>query len=96
MAAGTRHGQIFGWIGTFILGIGYYSIPKLRGGMRPYAIWSAWLTGILWMSGVLLRWLANVYGWHWRAVLPTSASLELLAFLMSNVRFRSADNPGLR
>src|SRR5215470_11612737 len=24
------HAQIFGWIGTFILGIGYYSIPKLR------------------------------------------------------------------
>src|SRR5208282_5120500 len=24
------HAQIFGWIGTFILGIGFYSIPKLR------------------------------------------------------------------
>ena len=24
------HAQIFGWIGTFILGIGYYSVPKLR------------------------------------------------------------------
>jgi hypothetical protein len=22
------HAQIFGWIGTFILGIGFYSIPK--------------------------------------------------------------------
>jgi len=76
------HAQIFGWIGTFILGIGYYSIPKLRGGMKPYPVWSAWLTGILWMGGVLLRWLANVYGWHWWAMLPISAALELLAFLM--------------
>lgn len=24
------HAQIFGWIGSFILGIGFYSIPKLR------------------------------------------------------------------
>lgn len=24
------HAQVFGWIGSFILGIGYYSIPKLR------------------------------------------------------------------
>ncbi|HVO64348.1 MAG TPA: NnrS family protein [Terriglobales bacterium] len=76
------HAQIFGWIGTFILGIGYYSIPKLRRGMKPYAVWSAWLTGIVWMSGVLLRWLANVYGWQWREMLPISAALELLAFLM--------------
>ena len=26
------HAQIFGWIGTFILGIGFYSIPKMTGG----------------------------------------------------------------
>jgi len=76
------HAQILGWIGTFILGIGYYSIPKLRGGMKPYGIWTAWLTGVLWMSGVLLRWCANVYLWHWRALLPVSAVLELAAFLM--------------
>src|SRR5579859_5595696 len=25
------HAQIFGWVGTFILGIGFYSIPKLTG-----------------------------------------------------------------
>ncbi len=24
------HAQVFGWIGSFILGIGFYSIPKLR------------------------------------------------------------------
>ena len=75
------HAQVMGWIGTFIIGIGYYSIPKLRGGMRPYAIWSAWLAGPMWMSGVLLRWLANVYLWHWRVLLPLSAAMELAAFL---------------
>src|SRR5688572_27459170 len=24
------HAQIFGWIGTFIIGIGYYSLPRWR------------------------------------------------------------------
>jgi len=33
------HAQIFGWIGSFILGIGFYSIPKLRrlGSFGSYA-----------------------------------------------------------
>jgi len=38
------HAQLFGWVGTFILGIGFYSIPKLRK-LKPFALWSAWLTG---------------------------------------------------
>jgi len=76
------HAQVLGWIGTFILGIGFYSIPKLRGGMKPFALWSAWLTGAMWMSGVLLRWLANVYLWQWRLLLPVSAGLELVAFVI--------------
>src|SRR5215510_9909437 len=25
------HAQVFGWVGSFILGIGFYSISKLRG-----------------------------------------------------------------
>jgi hypothetical protein len=76
------HAQVIGWIGTFILGIGYYSIPKLRGGLKPYSIWLAWLAGSLWMSGALLRWLANVYLWRWRVLLPASAAMELVGFLV--------------
>ena len=76
------HAQVLGWIGSFILGIGFYSIPKLRGGLKPFALWSAWLTGAIWMVGVLLRWLANVYLWQWRLLLPASAGLELAAFLI--------------
>ncbi len=75
------HAQILGWIGSFILGIGFYSIPKLRGGLKPFAVWAAWATGMMWMTGVWLRWLANVYLWQWRVLLPLSAALELLAFL---------------
>lgn len=76
------HAQVLGWIGSFILGIGYYSIPKLRGGLKPFGLWSAWIAGTMWMSGVLLRWTANVYLWHWRMLLPVSAALELAAFLL--------------
>jgi uncharacterized protein involved in response to NO len=31
------HAQVFGWIGSFILGIGFYSIPKLRR-LEPFAL----------------------------------------------------------
>jgi uncharacterized protein involved in response to NO len=40
------HAQVFGWIGSFILGIGFYSIPKLRGATKPAfgAAWACWVT----------------------------------------------------
>lgn len=75
------HAQIFGWIGSFILGIGFYSIPKLRrlnsfGLSRVYVAWG------LWTSGVLAHWFCTVYNWHWRMLLPVSAAAELIAFLI--------------
>lgn len=73
------HAQVFGWVGTFILGIGFHSIPKLRGGASLY-FRAAWVCWALWTSGVALRWTANVYLWEWRALLPVSAALELAAF----------------
>jgi len=75
------HAQIFGWIGTFILGIGFYSIPKLRR-IHPLDLSVVWVTWGLWTSGVALRWMTNVYQWHWRMLLPLSAALELAAFVI--------------
>ena len=75
------HAQIFGWIGTFILGIGFYSIPKLRR-MNPFALWAAGTCWALWTAGISLRWLAGIYLWQWRVLLPVSAVLELAAFLI--------------
>jgi hypothetical protein len=74
------HAQIFGWIGTFILGIGFYSIPKMR--RANFGLWVEGATWSLWTAGVALRWLADVYLWHWRILLPLSAALELGAFLI--------------
>jgi uncharacterized protein involved in response to NO len=75
------HAQIFGWIGTFILGIGFYSIPKLRR-MKSFALSAVWSSWALWTSGVTVRWLTSVYQWHWRVLLPLSATLEVAAFLV--------------
>jgi hypothetical protein len=73
------HAQIFGWIGTFILGIGFYSIPKLRR-LNSFALSAVWSSWALWTLGLTLRWLASVYQWQWRTLLPLSAALELAAF----------------
>jgi uncharacterized protein involved in response to NO len=75
------HAQLFGWVGTFILGIGFYSIPKLRK-LKPFALWEAWTCWSLWTIGVLIRWLSNIYPWHWHILLPLSAAMELVAFLL--------------
>ena len=29
-----------------------------------------------------MRWFANIYGWHWRTLLPVSAGFELLAVML--------------
>jgi len=75
------HAQLFGWVGTFILGIGFYSIPKLRK-LKPFALWEAWMCWGLWTIGVVIRWLSNIYPWHWRMLVPLSAAMELVAFLL--------------
>ena len=75
------HAQIFGWIGTFILGIGFYSIPKLRR-LEPFALSAGWVAWALWTAGVTLRWWTGVSNWQWQVALPVSAALELAAFLI--------------
>src|SRR6185437_11416930 len=74
------HAQLFGWIGTFILGIGFYSIPNLRK-VASSNFREAWAILVMWASGVGIRWFANVYQWHWQQLLPISGVLELCAFL---------------
>jgi len=75
------HAQIFGWIGTFIIGIGYYSIAKLRT-VKIFGISGGWVCWALWTAGVTLRWATNIYQWHWQLMLPLSAILEFSGFLI--------------
>lgn len=89
------HAQVFGWVGSFILGIGFYSIPKLREGNKT-SFRGAWVCWTVWTIGVAVRWIANVYLWHWRTLLPLSAGLELAAFLIffRAVSGHRANTPG--
>ena len=73
------HAQIFGWLGTFIIGIGFYSLSKM-GGLAPFAVSRGWTSWALWTAGVGFRWMANVTEREWRFLLPLSAALQLAAF----------------
>jgi hypothetical protein len=74
---GHGHAQMFGWIGSFILGIGFYSQPPRKSVLRiPLTCF------VLWTSGVAMRWAANIYSWHWRTLFVVSATAELLAILL--------------
>lgn len=89
---GHGHAQMFGWIGSFILGIGFYSQPaRGRSALRlQFACF------VLWTLGVAMRWSANIYGWHWRLLVPVSAAFELIAvliFITAASRHKLPDTP---
>ncbi len=85
------HAQIFGWIGTFILGIGFYSIPKLRR-LHSFGLSAVYVAWVLWTTGVAIHWMCTVYGWYWRTLLAASAAFELIAFAIF-FRTVSGHNP---
>lgn len=75
---GHGHAQMFGWIGNFILGIGFYSQPARGRSVIRFPL----VCFLFWESGVALRWSANIYGWHWRSLFPISAGFEVIAVLL--------------
>jgi uncharacterized protein involved in response to NO len=72
---GHGHAQVFGWIGSFILGIGFYSQTSHGRSVVKIPL----TCFVLWTSGVAMRWTASIYGWHWRLLFPISAGFELIA-----------------
>ena len=86
------HAQIFGWLGTFILGIGFYSLSKM-GNLPPFAVSRGWICYALWTAGVMLRWMTGIAERDWRIALPVSALLELAGFLLFFMTV-SAHRPG--
>jgi uncharacterized protein involved in response to NO len=78
------HGQaqLLGWVGTFILGISLYVLPKLMGRfVRNITL--VWITWAIWTAGVGWRWWVGVSGNSWRLGLIASSILELTAFLLA-------------
>ncbi len=78
------HGQaqLFGWVGTFILGISLYVLPKIQGrGLKRFGeLWAIWA---LWTSGVALRWWAGFGPWRWQAMFISGAILELAGYALA-------------
>ncbi|HSP15354.1 MAG TPA: hypothetical protein VLV78_11440 [Thermoanaerobaculia bacterium] len=75
------HAQVFGWLGTFILGIGYYAIPRLR--LSAFSPVAAWTTYGLWTTGVAIRWAVG--SWPpalWRVPFALAGALELIAVVI--------------
>lgn len=77
------HGQaqLYGWIGSFILGIGFYSLTKMQSTLS-FPARSGWTSWTLWTLGITLRWIAGVTSWHWKILMPSSGLLEFAAFVL--------------
>ena len=70
------HAQLFGWVGTFIIGISLYTFPKFRGSaLRSIPI--GWFMLAAWVLAIGLRWYAGVAGWNGAVLLPATAWTEL-------------------
>ncbi len=78
------HGQaqLFGWVGTFILGISLYVLPKFQGRM-PRRFGAAWAVWGMWTLGVGLRWWAGLGTHLWRGSLVISGTLEIAALILA-------------
>lgn len=75
------HAQLFGWVGSFMIGICLYAVPKFRGGaIRSLAL--GWLMFGLWTAATAAHWAAVLWLWHWRYVLPLTAAAQLLVALL--------------
>jgi len=75
------HGQaqLFGWVGSFILGISIYVLPKIQGrGFKRFE--EAWAIWVFWTVGVTLRWWAGFGSPYWRVTLICGAILELVGY----------------
>jgi len=76
------HAQLFGWVGSFILGISLYVLPKFRGrALKNFGmVWTVWA---LWTAGVAWRWWVGIGASEWRLGLVSSAVLELAAYALT-------------
>jgi uncharacterized protein involved in response to NO len=83
------HGQaqIFGRIGSFVIGIGFFSLSKM-GELKTWVIDRAWASWAFWATGVSTRWVVGVYIWNWRLMLPLSCALECAGFLVFFITVR--------
>lgn len=76
------HAQLFGWVGSFILGISLYVLPKFRGrALKNFGM--VWIVWALWTAGVAWRWWAGIGAREWQLGLVGSAILEMTAYALT-------------
>lgn len=85
------HAQIFGWLGTFILGIGFYTIPRLR--LSRFCFAAAWTTYALWTAGVAMRWAVGTWPWQWRVLFPLAGVAMVVAVALNACESFRVDAP---
>jgi NnrS protein len=75
------HAQLFGWVGSFMIGICLYAAPKFRGGaVRSLLV--GWLMFGLWTSATAAHWAAVLWLWRWRQMLTLAALAQLMVVLL--------------
>jgi hypothetical protein len=75
------HAQLFGWVGSFILGITLYVLPKFRGAaLRSVA--AGWTLFFFWTSGTTLRWASQFWDWPTAILTPAAAVAQFIAVTM--------------
>src|SRR5579871_5809317 len=87
------HAQFFGWVGTFMIGISLYTLPKFRGAVcRSIPVgWAMWA---LWSAGVATRWWAGITSEVHPAVFHVSGALELAVAVLLILQVTGKVKPG--
>lgn len=85
------HAQIFGWVGLFIMGIAYYTLPKFKNlGLSSLKLANA--SFALMLGGIILRVIGQAHGIGALTVvsgIPELASVGIYAYLMIKLIRRS-------
>jgi hypothetical protein len=75
------HAQLFGWVGSFIVGISLYALPKFRGAaLRSLPI--GWAIFALWTGATAMRWASVFWDWRTGILVPAAAVAQLAAVTM--------------
>jgi uncharacterized protein involved in response to NO len=74
------HAQLFGWVGSFMIGISLHTVAKFRG-TRIRSLAAGWTMCALWTAAVGVRWLAGVADWRDPFSMPVAAAIELTVAL---------------
>ena len=75
------HALLFGWVGSFIIGISLYALPKFRGAFLR-SVPTGWAIFVLWTTVTTLRWVSSLWGWNTGILVPAAAATQFIAVSM--------------